>query len=230
MNRFSSFISEHFSSLLIGLVFSLGCDCCCECKDEQVSTLTIQIMFFPNYPNRTCVVPVPTGAITGIGGNIIPFLTSSNPFLSPNMYYLWVEFESCCDNFKNSPEFVALSTAGTAYYYDQGGSKRVKYIIALNTTAGSAMPSIPIPTSSTGSSIEGTIAIKYYEPCMNISTSCESPYPCFSSMTSYRPYYESLSTVEWSSNNSGHNDVSTVGFMTHVITECNPPQGWLCGE
>ena len=230
MNKISSFVSTHFSTLLIGLVFSLGCECCCDCKDEQVSTLTISMAFFPTYTNRTCPIPVPAGALTGVGGNIIPSLTSADPFLSPGMYYLWVEFESCCDNFKNSPEFVALSTAGTAYYYDPLGSKRVKYIFALNTTAGSTMPTIPIPTSSSGSSIEGSITIKYYEPCMNLSTSCESIYPCFSSSTTYRPYYESLSTVPWSSNNSGHDDVTTVGFMMHLRTECNSPQGWLCGN
>lgn len=231
MKKISSFLKSHFSTLLVGLVFALGCDCCCECKDEQVSTMTINTRFFPGYPGRSCAIPIPSGALTGVGGNIVTTLgTNGSPFLTPGAYYLWVEFESCCTDFATSDEFRALVDAGTAYSSTPSGSnKRVLYTIALNTTAGSTSPTIPFPTtSSSGGSIHGgMVHVKYYEPCMN--GTCDSPYPCPSSTTSYRPYYESSALIPRESDDP-YADVSTAAVLTHIITRCNNGLGYFCGQ
>lgn len=85
------------------------CECCCDCKDEHVSHITIDISFFPTYPNRICPIPVPAGALTNIGGNIL----NGYPW-EANLYYLEISFQSCCKDFKNSTEFEELENAGTA--------------------------------------------------------------------------------------------------------------------
>ena len=112
MKKISSYLRSHFSTLLVGLVFSLGCECCCDCKGEGVGTLTIAIEFLPTYTGRTCPIPVPAGALTGIGGNKVSTLCfECLPFHTGSQYYLWVEFESCCKDFQRSDEFQPMQSS-----------------------------------------------------------------------------------------------------------------------
>ena len=140
------------------------------------------------------------------------------PFHTSASYYLWVEFESCCDDFAFSPEFRALFDAGTAWYTIPG-KKRKLYTIALNTTAGSTSPTFPIPTSSSsGNGIEGgTIMVHYWEPCM---TGCESPLPSCGTFP-FRPTYTGTASTAQA-------NVSTPVFLTWSETKCETSRGFLC--
>lgn len=218
MMKITTFIQSHFSTLLVGLVFSLGCECCCDCKDEGVGTLTIEISFFPTYTNRTCPIPVPAGALTGVGGNKIPTINPGPPFHTGTSYFLWVEFESCCKDFATSPGFRALVDAGTAWH-TISGTKRALYTIALNTTAGSTSPTFPIPTSSSnGNGIEGgSVMVYYWEPCMTV---CESPLPSCG-IFSFRPTYTGTASTAKA-------NVTTPVFLMHSETKCETSRGFLC--
>jgi hypothetical protein len=221
MKKAIAFISSNFSTFLVGLVFSLGCGCCCECENEQVSFITIDLSFFPAYPGRICSIPVPAGALTNIGANILG--ERDNPEGSTS-YYLWVEFETCCNEFLDSPEFDELVQAGTARQVPvfPGDAEYYEIQICLNTTAGGTSVTFPIPTSSSGSTIHGgQIVVKYYEPCMPTNGDCESPSPvCGTTSTpNYRPVYKTRALVPWSKSDP-YADVSSFALLTYLVTQC----------
>lgn len=219
MESISTFVKNNYSVLLIGLVFSLGCECCCECKNEGVGTLTISISFAPTYMNRdpACPIPVPSGALTGVGGNKVTTL-DDEPFHTATSYYLWVEFESCCDDYQFSSEYQALATAGTAKR-SVFGAKKATYTIALNTVTGSTSPTFPIPTSSSqGNGIEGgTVRVYYWEPCMTV---CESPLPNCGAF-SFRPTYEGVASTTLA-------NITVPVILMHAETQCENSRGFRC--
>lgn len=236
MNTFLKDIDIRIFS--IGLIFVLGCECCCPCEDYGgVTFLTIPILGVSTYDNRICPPP-DLSTFSSMGGNIIPSqhycadngATIANDvdcYLSSPTYYLWATFKHCCDDFIGSDEYQELLNARKAIHYLNGDDKKeYTYKIAMDSPNSDGSFTIPIPWATSEQAV-GTVNVHFLEPC--VDGSCESPNDC--GELQMRARFTSPVNVPWGSSAPGVNVTSLGAFLLHDRTICNePPFFTICPQ